>query len=153
MNPRSTKSRRCGRPEAVARLAKAKRYLHWAEAALEEEDDDVAAGPSIAPSRIEVLSSVSRFENGETVELPNVDDIQPSWQLFAIRAASTENAHEQPENTALFLGKHTDRESIEAAAAATVEAAYERAGTPLPEETRAELARRRAERHADGGSV
>jgi hypothetical protein len=31
----------------MARLAKAKRYLHWAEAALEDEDHDVAAGNAV----------------------------------------------------------------------------------------------------------
>jgi len=47
VNPRTPKSRTCGRPEALARLAKAKRYLHWAEAALEEADHDVAAGNAV----------------------------------------------------------------------------------------------------------
>ncbi len=110
----------------------------------------VATGPADPPPQLRVLSSVSRFEDGETVEIPNVDDSQPSWQLFAVRAVTIDDDEQQPEKPTLFLGKDTDRESIEAAAAAMVEVAYERAGKPLPEETKAELARRRAARHSNG---
>ena len=46
----------------------------------------VATGLAEPPAQIRVLSNVSRLENGDAAEIPAVDDTQPSWQLFAVRA-------------------------------------------------------------------
>jgi hypothetical protein len=48
----------------------------------------LATGPANAPSRITIGSTVARLEDGEAVEIPAVDDSQPSWQLFAARLAN-----------------------------------------------------------------
>jgi hypothetical protein len=43
----------------------------------------IATGPSELSCELRLRSNVSRLENGETVEIPAVDDTQPSFQLLA----------------------------------------------------------------------
>jgi hypothetical protein len=45
----------------------------------------IATGPAEPPPELRVLSNISRLEDGESVEIPAVDDDQPSLQLLAAR--------------------------------------------------------------------
>ena len=47
----------------------------------------IATGPAEPPKQLRVLSNVSRLEEGEAVEIPAVDEEQPSLQLLAASGA------------------------------------------------------------------
>jgi hypothetical protein len=44
----------------------------------------IATGPAEPPAHLRVWSNVSRLEEGEAVEIPAVDEEQPSLQLLAV---------------------------------------------------------------------
>jgi hypothetical protein len=43
----------------------------------------IATGPAEPPVQLQVWSNISRLEEGEAVEIPAVDEEQPSLQLLA----------------------------------------------------------------------
>jgi hypothetical protein len=45
----------------------------------------IATGPAEPPPQLRVWSNISRLEDGEAVEIPAVDEDQPSLQLLAAR--------------------------------------------------------------------
>jgi hypothetical protein len=45
----------------------------------------IATGPAEPPAQLRVWSNISRLEDGEAVEIPALDDDQPSLQLLAAR--------------------------------------------------------------------
>lgn len=45
----------------------------------------IATGPARPPAQLRVWSNISLLEDGEAVEIPAVDDEQPSLQLLAAR--------------------------------------------------------------------
>jgi hypothetical protein len=50
----------------------------------------VATGPPEPPDQLSVLPTVTRLEDGETVEIPTMDEDQPSWQLFAAKVVTAD---------------------------------------------------------------
>jgi hypothetical protein len=45
----------------------------------------IATGPAEPPAQLRVWANISRLEDGEAVEIPAVDEEQPSLQLLAAR--------------------------------------------------------------------
>ena len=45
----------------------------------------IATGPAAPPPQLRVWANISRLEDGEAVEIPAVDEEQPSLQLLAAR--------------------------------------------------------------------
>src|SRR4029453_14777120 len=45
----------------------------------------IAPGPAEPPAQLRVWANISRLEDGEAVEIPAVDEEQPSLQLLAAR--------------------------------------------------------------------